>query len=307
MLPRHLRLTQALAALALLASGLGSAAVAQDQPGYDTLQTLSVEIDAGVATVVIDNPPINLVDARLMPDLGALAGLLAQDASLRVVVFETALEEFFIARADVALIDRLQTLEGPSTEISPFHGIVEAYRRLPQVTIAKLTGIARGAGSEFALALDMRFAAESAMLGQPEIAFGLHPGGGGLLRLPEMMSRGRVLEIVLSGRDFTAAEAAEYGWINRALPDEELDGFVDDLARQIAGYDGAALTRAKDTLLAHEDKRGLDAYLADFDAFVAAVQSKAATAQVARFLELGPPSVEIERDLVEVLNGLSDD
>lgn len=295
-----------LAATALLTAGLASAGVAQDRPNYGALETLSVEIDAGIATVAIDNPPINLVDARLMPDLGTLAGMLAQDDSLRVVVFESALEEFFIARADVALIDRLQTLEGPSTEISPFHGIVEAYRRLPQVTIAKLTGIARGAGSEFALALDMRFAAESALLGQPEIAFGLHPGGGGLLRLPEMMSRGRVLEIVLSGRDFTAAEAAEYGWINRALPDADLDGFVDDLARQIAGYDGGALARAKAALFSQDDKTVLDAYLADFDAFVAAVQSEAATAQVARFLELGSPSVEIERDLVETLTGFTD-
>jgi enoyl-CoA hydratase/carnithine racemase len=119
----------------------------------------------------------------------------------------------------------------------------------PVVSIAKIRGCVRGASSEFVLACDMRFASrENTRLGQPEVAVGLHPGGGGAERLPHLVGRGRALEIVLGGSDFDGDTAERYGYINRALADAELDGFVDALARRIASFDRRAIAAAKDLI-----------------------------------------------------------
>jgi enoyl-CoA hydratase/carnithine racemase len=114
------------------------------------------------------------------------------------------------------------------------------------VSIAKIRGCVRGVSSEFVLACDMRFASrENTRLGQPEVGVGVHPGGGGAERLPHLVGRGRALEIILSGNDFDGDTAERYGYVNRALPDSELDGFVDALARRIASFDRRALEAAK--------------------------------------------------------------
>ena len=119
----------------------------------------------------------------------------------------------------------------------------------PVVSIAKIRGCVRGASSEFVLACDMRFGSrENMLLGQPEVAVGVHPGGGGAERLPHLVGRGRALEIVLSGNDFDGETAERYGYINRALPDAELNGFVDSLARRIASFDRPAIAAAKDLI-----------------------------------------------------------
>ena len=119
--------------------------------------------------------------------------------------------------------------------------------KVPVVSIASIRGRARGMGSEFALACDLRFASlERAVLGQPEVGVGLVPGGGGMERLPLLVGRARALEIVLGAGDFDADTAERYGWINRALPDAAFDRFVDDLARRIASFDKQALTIAED-------------------------------------------------------------
>ncbi|HEV8017381.1 MAG TPA: enoyl-CoA hydratase/isomerase family protein, partial [Steroidobacteraceae bacterium] len=118
--------------------------------------------------------------------------------------------------------------------------------RSPVVSIAKIRGCVRGACSEFVLACDMRFASrENTRLGQPEVGVGLHPGGGGTERLPHLVGRGRALEIVLGANDFDGDTAERYGYINRALPDAELDDFVDRLARRIASFDRRAVAAAK--------------------------------------------------------------
>lgn len=302
---------RAAAAAILTAFASLSIAFAQDPdrseqsiPDYSVLKVIDVTTANGVATVRFNNPPINLVDGPMLQDLGVLASLLARDDAVKVVVFESALTAFFLARADVALLERLRGLEGESAEVSPFHGLVEAYAAMPKVTIAKITGHVRGAGSEFVLGLDMRFAAESARFGQPEIAFALHPGGGGMIRLPELMGRGRALEVILSGRDFKAQEAAEYGWINRSLPDAALDRFVDGLALQIASYDAGALARAKAAFHQVAAAEGKDALLTDFDRFVEAVQSGPATDKVRGFQRLGPETVESEKNLIELLGAV---
>jgi enoyl-CoA hydratase/carnithine racemase len=196
--------------------------------------------------IVFDYPPFNIVDATLYQ---ALQGLLARmDASpgLRVVVFESANPEFFLAHFDLTgKTGNITTAVGPSG-LPILTDTFVRITRSPVASIAKIRGCVRGVSSEFVLACDMRFASrENTSLGQPEVGVGVHPGGGGTERLPPLVGRGRALEIVLGANDFDGDTAAQYGYVNRALPDDELDGFVDALARRISTFDGRAIAAAK--------------------------------------------------------------
>jgi len=193
---------------------------------------LRVEIDERVAFVTLDHPPVNLFDAVLIGSLGNLAGELADDAGVGAVVVRSADPEFFIAHADLGLIQALPRDRTDRPERLEFiHVFMERWRTLPQVTIAQLEGRARGGGSEFALSLDLRFGAIGrAILGQPEVAVGILPGGSGTQRLQRLMGRSRALAVVLGCDDFDAELAERYGWINRALPPAEIGPFVDRLA-----------------------------------------------------------------------------
>jgi enoyl-CoA hydratase/carnithine racemase len=210
-------------------------------------QTLGMEVDAGVAFVTLDHPPVNLLDATMIGDLWRLVNSLPDRDDVRVVVVRSADPEFFIAHADLRLIQQLpRDVTERAQEITGIHQFMEQWRTLPQVTIAQLEGRARGGGSEFALSLDLRFAAAGrAVLGQPEVAVGIIPGGSGTQRLPRLMGRGRALEVVLGCADFDAGMAERYGWVNRALPADELGPFVERLARRIAGFPPDAVRRAK--------------------------------------------------------------
>jgi enoyl-CoA hydratase/carnithine racemase len=196
--------------------------------------------------IVFDYPPFNIVDATLYEALQGLLARMDASPSLRIVVFESANPEFFLAHFDLTgKTGNIMTEVGPSglpILIDTFVRIA----RSPVASIAKIRGCVRGVSSEFVLACDMRFASrENTLLGQPEVGVGLHPGGGGTERLPPLVGRGRALEIVLGANDFDGDTAAQYGYVNRALPDEELDGFVDALARRIATFDGRAIAAAK--------------------------------------------------------------
>jgi enoyl-CoA hydratase/carnithine racemase len=210
-------------------------------------QSLEIEIDAGVAFVTLDHPPVNLLDATMIGDLWRLVNSLPDRDDVRVVVLRSADPEFFIAHADLRLIQQLpRDVTERAQEITGIHQFMEQWRTLPQVTIAQLEGRARGGGSEFALSLDLRFAAVGrAVLSQPEVAVGIIPGGSGTQRLPRLMGRGRALEVVLGCADFDAGMAERYGWVNRALPADELGPFVERLARRIAGFPPDAVRRAK--------------------------------------------------------------
>src|ERR1700756_2629488 len=199
--------------------------------------------------VVFDYPPFNIVDATIYQALQDLLVRMDTSQSLRVVVFESANPEFYLAHFDLTgKTGNITTAVGPSG--LPI--LMDTFVRLtksPVVSIAKIRGCVRGASSEFVLACDMRFASrENTRLGQPEVAVGLHPGGGGAERLPHLVGRGRAFEIVLGGNDFDGDTAERYGYINRALADAELDGFVDALARRIASFDGRAIAAAKNLI-----------------------------------------------------------
>lgn len=206
----------------------------------------TVEESAAYWRVVFDHPPYNIMDAGIFEGLQDLLGRMDSSSDLRVVVFESAIADFYLAHFDLTgNIGNILTGVGRSG--LPI--LMDTFVRLtksPVVSIAKIRGCVRGASSEFVLACDMRFGSrENMRLGQPEVAVGVHPGGGAVERLPQLVGRGRALEIVLSGNDFDGDLAAQYGYINRALPDAELDGFVDALARRIASFDRPAIAAAK--------------------------------------------------------------
>ena len=213
----------------------------------DAYEALRFDVAAGVAFVTLDHPPVNLLDALMIGDLWSVANRLAEDDAARVVVVRSADPEFFIAHADLRLIQALpRDVTERGTELAVIHQFMERWRTLPQVTIAEIAGRARGGGSEFVLSLDLRFAAqERAVLSQPEVSVGIIPGGGGTQRLPNLVGRGRALEIVLGCADFDADTAERYGWVNRALPTDELQSFVERLARRIAAFPPDAVRRAK--------------------------------------------------------------
>src|SRR5882757_3439114 len=196
--------------------------------------------------VVFDYPPFNIVDATIFEGLQHLLARMDTSPNLRVVVFESAIPEFYLAHFDLTgKTGNITTAVGPSG--LPI--LMDTFVRLtksPAVSIAKIRGCVRGGSSEFVLACDMRFASrENTRLGQPEVGVGVHPGGGGTERLPHLVGRGRALEIVLGANDFDGDTAERYGYVNRALPDAELDGFVDALARRISSFDKRSIAAAK--------------------------------------------------------------
>jgi enoyl-CoA hydratase/carnithine racemase len=205
-----------------------------------------IEETPGYWRAVFDHPPFNVVDGDVLQALQDLLVSMETTESLRVVVFESALPDFYLSHFD--LTGRLgNVMSGIGPTGLPI--LMDTFVRLtkaPVVGLARIRGCARGVSSEFVLACDMRFASrENTKLGHPELGVGLHPGGGGTERLPHLLGRGRALEIVLSANDFDGDTAERYGYVNRSLPDAELDGFVDALARRIGSFDRRALVAAK--------------------------------------------------------------
>jgi enoyl-CoA hydratase/carnithine racemase len=191
-------------------------------------------------TITFTNPPINMFVPSTIDEFGKLIAELEADTNVKVVVFESANPEFFIAHLDVA-----KAAERPEV-LDLWRDIVLRLSSAPVVSIAKIRGRTRGIGNEFVLACDMRFASrQNAVFGNPEVGVGLVPGGGALEWLPRLVGRSRALEIVLSADDFDADIAERYGWVNRALDDADLDSFVDALGRRLASFDRETLSVAK--------------------------------------------------------------
>jgi enoyl-CoA hydratase/carnithine racemase len=214
---------------------------------YDDYELLRIAVDGGICRATIDHPPINLLDVPLLTEIGRLTDEVASDDEVRVLVVDSADPEFFIAHADVELIRNLPTDDTSlHDELSPFNAAMERFRSLPKATIAVIEGTARGGGCEFAMAFDMRYAAlGTTVLGHPEVAVGIIPGGGGTQRLPRLVGRGRALEVILGCRDIDAETAEAWGYVNRALPADDLRRFVDKLATRIASCPLTAISAAK--------------------------------------------------------------
>lgn len=269
---------------------------------YENYSCLRIRRERGVAFVTIDHPPINLFDLPLIQEMNRVGRELEADEEVRAVVFNSADRDFFIAHADVQLIQMLPS-EPPAkpSEPSGFHRMVERFRTMPKATIGVIEGRARGGGSEFLLSLDMRFGdIDRCILGQPEVALGILPGGSGTQRLPRLMGRGRAMEVVLGCMDFDALTAERYGYINRALPSDEIGPFVEELAFRIASFPAHAIALAKAAVLAAElpTREGL---IEEAHLFNLSVASPAARERMQRFLDHGGQTRGVELDLERAL------
>lgn len=242
--------TATLAAAAYTLSAL-TAGPAQAQPatlatpaaaaGTIALETVSPR----VRPVVFSNPPANVIGPQEVARLHHLVRELSDDPAVQVVVFTSRTPHFFFNHFDLAQATRFPNL--PGDDATPtWVDLVLRLSRAPFVSIAAIRGRTRGGGNELSLAMDLRYASrEQALFSQPEVGTGIVPGGGGGERLPRLVGRDRALEAILGSQDYDATTAERYGWITRALPDAELDGFVDRMAERLASFDRAAIVAAK--------------------------------------------------------------
>lgn len=275
---------------------------------YEGYQFLKIRVDRGVTFVTIDNPPINLLTLELCAELVRLAGEILADDQVRVTVFDSANPDFFIAHFDVNVLAMLggQPLP-PTPELNDLCKVTEIFRRMPKVSIAKIEGRTRGGGSEFVLGLDMRFGAiGKAVLGQPEVGVGIIPGGGGTQRLPRLLGQARALEVVLGCSDFPAELAERYGYINRALPPDELTPFVEELAYRIATFPAEAIALGKKSVQNAEEMSIAEGLWEETILFTQAIQSAPAQARMKRFIELGGQTREVELDIQGLVKALGE-
>ena len=273
-----------------------------DGPVYETL---TVRTEGAVLFADISAPPMNLLGPELVRDLVALIQRAEADDAVGVLVFRSADPDYFIPHVDVTRIDAYRAeaakLTGEPSIALLFHHLSAS--RL--VTIAQIEGRVRGAGSEFVLACDMRFAArESAIFSQPEPAFGLLPGGGAAQHLTRLMGRGRALEVMLGAEDYDADLAERYGWINRALPAHELGGFVGSLAHRIAGIPVAGRVAVKDRVNAIA-LAPADDFRRDSDLFGEGVRDPEAQSRIGAAMQRGFQTREAEMDLARLLGDLA--
>jgi enoyl-CoA hydratase/carnithine racemase len=245
--------------------------------------------------VTFDHPPINTITATTVAELAELVGLIEHDPDLNVVVFDSANPDFYLAHYDVEN-DPAKTVAlgvGP-TGMPAWTDLLARLSRAPLVSIATIRGRARGAGSEFVLACDLRFASrENTLLGQFEVGIGLVPGGNPMARLSRLVGRGRALEIVLVADDFDGQRAEQYGYVNRVIADQQLDNEVNRIASRLARFDHEAITRTKsyiDQVTLPPDSE-LPPAIADFRELL---RRPAQQAQLARLHDLG---LNIDSDL----------
>lgn len=252
--------------------------------------------DRGVATVTIDHPPINLVTMEVFFELAAEIDRLAADDTVRAVVFRSANPEWFLAHFDVEAIQQFPREQPVPTDIGPYDRMCETMRTMPKPTIAVITGRVGGGGSEFALGCDMRFATPEAIFSQPEVALGIIPGAGGTVRLPRLIGRSRALEVVLGCDDIDAATAERFGWVNRVLPADDIDAFVDRLAGRIASFPAHAVAAAKE-IVVRSEVGVVEDLLAETVAFNATLASDETHDRMQRFLDAGGQTPAGERRL----------
>ena len=274
-----------------------------EQESYDTL---TVGEEGAVLFAEIRNPPMNLLGPELVRDLVSLIQRAEADETVQVLVFTSADPDYFISHVDLT---RIAEYRAEATRLVGEPSIALLFHHLSAsrlVTIAQIEGRVRGAGSEFVLACDMRFAArESAIFGQFEPAFGLLPGGGATQHLVRLMGRARALEVMLSADDYDAELAQQYGWINRAIPASEIDNFVRALAHRIASFPSPGHVAVKNRVNAIALAPAED-FRHDSDIFGNGVRDAAAQARIRSAFERGFQTRDAEMDLAGMLGDLPD-
>ncbi|MDP7389445.1 MAG: enoyl-CoA hydratase/isomerase family protein [Pseudomonadales bacterium] len=265
---------------------------------------LNVEIAQRVATVTIDNPPINIVTLPLYAELMQLIEVLQKEPELSVVLFKSAHPDFFLAHFDVEAILQFPT-DGDaerSAELNPFHLMCERLRTMDKVTIAQIEGRVGGGGSELVASMDMRFGViGQTVVNQMEVPLGILPGGGGTQRLPRLVGRGRAMEIILGAQDLDAETAERWGYLNRIYAPGDIDQAVTELAQRIARFPLPAVRLAKASVNAAELPlaQGLqeEAYL-----FARLLRTSQAQHAMQKFMAMGGQTHEGEMRVADLVD-----
>jgi enoyl-CoA hydratase/carnithine racemase len=275
-------------------------------PGLESLEQFRVVEEApGYWRATFQNPPVNLFDPPTFRELKKLWATIEKTPDVKVLVFDSADPDYFISHYD--LVRATEVPEAPEDDhVYGWSRLVTQFTNSPVVTIASIRGAARGIGNEFVLACDMRFAStEKARFAQVEVGFGCVPGGGGLDWLSAYVGRARAIEIVCGAEDFDATTAAAYGWINRAIPDADLDAVVDNLARRIATFDRDALELAKRMINSRVTVPNESERWSSMQSFLYTTTWPATQARFAKSLDLGlQQATDFELNLGATVVGL---
>jgi enoyl-CoA hydratase/carnithine racemase len=278
----------------------------ETREGHMVFETITAHKEGAVLFAEISAPPMNLLGPELVRDLVSLIKQAEADNAFKVLVFKSADPDYFISHVDVT---RIKEYREEAAKLTGEASIALLFRHLSAsrlVSIAQIEGRARGAGSEFVLACDMRFAArESAIFGQFEPAFGQIPGGGATQHLARLMGRARALEVMLSADDYDSELAERYGWINRTLPAKALGDFVRSLAHRIAGFPAAGQVVVKERVNAIALAPAED-FRRDSDLFGEGVRNPEAQRRIQAALKRGFQTQEAEMSLGRLLGDLAD-
>ena len=269
---------------------------------------LTVARAGRVATVTIDNPPVNVITMALLAELEALSVMLKRDPDLTVVVMRSADPDFFLAHFDVGAI-----LERPTAgtaqrdaQIKPFHSLCERFRTMNKVVIGQIEGRVGGGGSELAANFDMRFGVRGkTRVNQMEVPLGIMPGGTGTQRLPRLIGHGRAMELILSGDDMDAETAERWGYLNRIFAPDAITPYVDNLARRIASFPPTAVRVAKESVN-NSEKPWLEGLFEEAYLFEGLLRTEAAQRNMQRFLEIGGQTREGESRMDELCAALGE-
>src|ERR1700722_3237954 len=268
------------------------------------LETIKVHQEGAVLFAEMSSPPMNLLGPELVRDLVSLIQQAEADHTFKVLVFKSADRDYFISHVDVTRIKEYREEAAKLTGEGPIAVLFRYLSASRLLTIAQIKGRARGAGSEFVLACDMRFASrESAIFSQIETAFGQLPGGGATQHLTRLMGRARALEVILSAEDYDAEMAERYGWINRALTENALGAFVKSLAHRIASFPAAGHVVVKDRVNAIALAPAED-FRRDSDLFAESVRTPEAQSRIQAAMKRGFQTREAEMTLAQMLGEL---
>jgi enoyl-CoA hydratase/carnithine racemase len=266
-------------------------AATQKAPMNVTAQKPQIQLtrpSAAYWRVTFDNPPLNVMGAQFVREIGEIITAVEADEEVRVLVFDSAVDGFFLNHSDFNTdMKELTGMPQGPTGLEAWPDILVRLTRMPVVSIALIRGRATGNGSEIALACDMSFASrEKAVLSQWEVGVGVVAGGGPMARLPRQMGRQRALEVLLSSDDIGGDLAQAYGYVNRSLPDSELDGFVDALAKRIASFDKWAIANTKRLVSAASLPQDVE-IAAGWDACMTSIARPAAQGKIKTLFEQG--------------------
>ena len=269
--------------------------------GYEGYSLLAVQQDGALVTATVNAPPINIITMDLFGELARLAAELEADPSALVFVLKSADPDFFLAHFDVEALIALADAPTPPTEASnAYHDMCHRFRTMDKVTIAQIEGRVGGGGAELSMNFDMRFGVMGkTVINQMEVPIGILPGGTGTQNLPRLVGRARAMEIILGGIDVDAETAERWGWLNRALPADQIDAHVDALARRIASFPAQAVRLAKQSV----DNARMpiaEGCAAEAALFQQLLFSDPARAAMRRFMALGGQTREGELRVAEI-------